>query len=370
MQIPPLKVYFSENDRSEILARIDKCLVRGFLAQGENVEEFESLFAQYIGCRHAIALSSGGSALEAAMRALDVKGKEVLVPTNTFLATASAVLVAGGTVKLVDIDPVTLAPSFSTIEAAIGPNTAGLIIVHIGGVMSRELSEISSLCERTGIWLFEDCAHAHGSTLGDKKAGLFGVGGAYSFFSTKVITSGEGGMLVTNDESLAHRVRLLRNYGKPDPWVTYCVDIGMNWRLNELAAIVGVVQLKRLDQFIEWRERIAALYTKHLAHLPTLRTIQPWGRSSWYKYIVVLSPEIDRNIVKTYLKEQGVSLSGGVYEIPLHKQPVFVKREELRCFYNADEFCDRHICLPLYFGMTEGEAEYVIETIKSAIQKI
>src|SRR5262245_25655083 len=135
-QIPPLKIHFSEDDRREILSRIDKCLERGFLAQGENVEEFERLFAQYIDCRHAIAVSSGGSALEAAMRALDVKDKEVLVPTNTFLATASAVLAAGGRVKLVDIDPLTLAPSIDTIETAIGQNTAGMIIVHIGGVMS------------------------------------------------------------------------------------------------------------------------------------------------------------------------------------------------------------------------------------------
>lgn len=368
MHIPPLKVHFSESDRSEILSRIDRCLANGRVAQGENIEEFETRFAQYLGCKHAVALSSGGSALEAAMWALDVRDKEVLIPTNTFLATASGVLAAGGTVKLVDIDPFTIAPSTSTLSGAIGPNTAGVIIVHIGGVISHELAEIRSLCERTGMWLFEDCAHAHGSALDNTKAGLFGVGGAYSFFSTKVITSGEGGMLVTNDDKLADRVRLLRNYGKRDPWVTYCEDVGMNWRLNELAAIIGTVHLRRLDQFIEWREKIASLYTSKLAGVRNLRTIQPWGRASWYKYIVVLPPDIDRNGVKAYAEARGVRLSAGVYDLPLHRQPVAAKLRWQGDFPGADAFCDRHICLPLYYGMTNEEAEYVAETVKSVVE--
>src|SRR5579871_1681608 len=142
LEIPPLKVCFSESDRREILSRIDRCLAAGQLAQGENVEEFEARFREYIGCKHAIALSNGGCALEAAMRALNVAGKEVLVPTETFLATASAVIVAGGSVRLLDIDPDTLAPSARTIEAAIGPNTVGVIVVHIGGYISRDLAEI------------------------------------------------------------------------------------------------------------------------------------------------------------------------------------------------------------------------------------
>lgn len=171
MQIPPVRISFSETDRREILSRIDRCLEAGFLAQGENVDEFEMLFRQYIGCRHALALSSGGSAIEAAMRALDVRRKEVLVPTNTFFATAAGMLAAGGSVKLLDIDPSTLSPSAEAIESAVSPATAGLILVHIGGIISRDIDSIKSTCDRKGIWLFEDCAHAHGSAFGEKKAG-------------------------------------------------------------------------------------------------------------------------------------------------------------------------------------------------------
>lgn len=261
MTIPAAKIHFSAEDRREILSRIDRCLETGQVAQGANIDELEASFARYVGCRHALALSSGGSALEAAMRALDVDGKEVLVPTNTFLATAAAVLAAGGTVRLVDIDPETLSPSADMIEQALGPNTAGLIVVHIGGIISRDIEAITAVCERRGIWMFEDAAHAHGSALGDTKAGLFGVGGSYSFFSTKVMTSGEGGMLVTNDDALADKVRLLRNYGKRQPWVTSSEHFGLNWRLNELAAAVAVVQLRRLDEFIDCEPR-SRVYTR------------------------------------------------------------------------------------------------------------
>jgi dTDP-4-amino-4,6-dideoxygalactose transaminase len=254
------------------------------------------------------------------------------------------------------------------VESAVGSNTSGLILVHIGGIISRDIEEIRALCDQKRIWLFEDCAHAHGSALGGRMAGMFGLGGAYSFFSTKVITCGEGGMLVTNDDALAHRVRLLRNYGKPSQWVTSCEEFGLNWRLNELAAAVAVVQLKRLDEFISWRTRIAGLYTQRLARFADVRTIQPNERCSWYKYIVLLPPSIDRDKVRDDAKKSGVSLSGGVYELPLHRQPVAAKLGFRGTFPHADKFCDHHICLPIYFGMTDAEAEYVVEVLESALR--
>jgi dTDP-4-amino-4,6-dideoxygalactose transaminase len=302
------------------------------------------------------------------MRALDVHGKEVLVPTNTFLATAAAVLAAGGTVRLVDIDPETLSPSADMVEQALGPNTAGLIIVHIGGIISRDIAAIKAVCDRRGVWMFEDAAHAHGSALGDTMAGLFGVGGAYSFFSTKVMTSGEGGMLVTNDDALADKVRLLRNYGKRQPWVTSSEHFGLNWRLNELAGAVAVVHLKRLDELIDGRAKIANLYTKGLSDAHGVRIVRPHGRCSWYKFIVLPPVGVDRNKLKAHAKELGVSLAGGVYDLPLHRQPVAAELGFLGQFRNADEFCNRHVCLPIYFGMTDAEADYVLQVIRTAMQ--
>jgi perosamine synthetase len=364
--IPPTKVYFPEADRREIHDRIERCLVQGRVAQGDNVNELEAGFSRYCRSRFGVSVSSGGSALEAAMWALDVRGKEILVPTNTFLATAAGVLLAGGKVKLVDIDPAVGAPNLEILARSVTSTTTGVILVHIGGIISIEILKILDWCNEKGLWLFEDCAHAHGSELYGKRAGTFGIGGAYSFFSTKVMTCGEGGMVVTNDEALAKKVALLRNYGKPEPWVTYSTEMGANWRLNELAAAVGVVQLKRLDEMIRWREQIAALYTQRLRSLAGLDLILPHGRSSWYKYIVLLPKGVDRGRFKAAAKERGVALAGAVYDLPLHKQPVFAGKTS-EAFPGAEEFCARHVCLPIYYGMTADEAEYVVQTIQAIL---
>lgn len=363
--IPAVGVHFSNSDREEILSRIDRCLATGYVSQGANVEEFEANFASYMGTRHAVAVCSGGAALEAAMRALDVAGKEVLLPTNTFFATAAAVLAAGGRIKLVDIDAHTLAPSVESIARALGPDVAGLIVVHIGGIISHDLDELRKLCDRHRLWLFEDCAHAHGSELDGKRAGTFGIGGAYSMFSTKVITSGEGGIFLTNEDWLADQVRLLRDYGKPSRWISYSVQFGLNWRLNELAAIVGIAQLRRLDEFIDWRAKIAAIYDRELAADPILTRVRPSDRSSWYKYIVKLPGESAREPLKAYMRERGVAMPGGVYDLPLHRQPVFGDQFDGIEFPVADDFCARHICLPIYYGLEVEDARYVAQSLRA-----
>lgn len=368
MKIPPLKIVFSEQDRQEILRRMDQALAQGQVAQGQNVEEFEEAFARYVGVKHAVAVSSGGAALEVGMRLLGAAGKEVLVPTNTFAATATGVLLAGGRVRFVDADPNTFSVSLSTIEAAATAQTAGVIVVHIGGIITPEIEAIRAWCDRRRIWLFEDAAHAHGSEIGGKRAGRFGKAAAYSFFATKVMTSGEGGMLVTDDAGLAKRARGLRDYGKPDPWVSFHTEIGSNWRMAEFCAAVGWVQLRRLDEFIAWRQKIADLYERLLTSLPGLTVIRPPSRSSGYKKIVLLPTGVERDALKNALKERGVGLSGGVYETPLHRQPVFQKMAQ-GDFPVADDICSRHICLPLYHGMTEEEARYVAKTLQSVLSE-
>ena len=253
MKIPPVKVHFPEEDRKEILRRVDECLFTGMVAQGKNVKEFEDEFAKYVGTKHAIAVSSGGAAIEIAMRILNVGGKEVLVPTNTFLATASGVILAGGKVRLVDIEPDTFSPSLTNIQERVTPDTIGVVIVHMGGIITPEMESIKKWCDKNGLWLFEDAAHAHGSMMNGKTAGTFGIAGAYSFFATKVMTSGEGGMIVTENDEFANKARILRDYGKPEPWVSYHVEMGANWRMSDITGAIGVVQLRRLDEFIEWR---------------------------------------------------------------------------------------------------------------------
>ena len=366
MQIPPVRIEFSKQDREEILRRIDRSLSMGLVAQGENVREFEDAFARYVGVKDAVALSSGGAAIEVAMRLLNVRNREVLVPTNTFAATATGVLLAGGKVRFVDVDPGTFSVSLMSLQAAVTPETVGVIVVHVGGIITPEIEAIRSWCHQRRLWLFEDAAHAHGSKFAGKMAGQFGKAAAYSFFATKVMTSGEGGMFVTDDDDLAKRARGLRDYGKPDPWVSFHTEIGSNWRMAEFCAAVGLVHLRRLDDFIAWREKIAAVYTDSLRGMVGLTPVLPAGRSSWYKFILLLPKGVQREAMRSSMKEKQVSLSGGVYDTPLHRQPVFAPLTNGQ-FPLADDVCSRHICLPLYYGMTEEQARYVVNTLRKAL---
>jgi dTDP-4-amino-4,6-dideoxygalactose transaminase len=365
MQIAAVRIVFSDADRAEISRRIDRCLAAGQVAQGENVREFEETFARYVGVRHAVAVSSGGAALEVAMRLLGVEQRQVLVPTNTFAATANAVRLAGGRVRLVDADPRTFGVSLESLQSAVDDQTVGVIVVHIGGIITPEIQAIREWCDQRGLWLFEDAAHAHGSTYCGRQPGRFGVGAAYSFFATKIITSGEGGMLVTDDDDLARRARVLRDYGKPEPWVTLNTELGANWRMSEFCAAVGVVHLARLDEFIGWRERIARAYLAALKEIPDVSVVRPVDRSSWYKLITLLPRGLDRDRIRRSLHARGVSLSGGVYDVPLHRQPVYAGTGGQ--FPAADDICGRHICLPLYYGLTEDQALYVVEALRLAL---
>jgi dTDP-4-amino-4,6-dideoxygalactose transaminase len=377
--IPPIKVSFLPQDRQEILERIGRALDKGFLAQGENVKEFEEGFARYVGAKHAVATSNGGAALELALRHLRVQGKDVLVPANTFAATATSVVLAGGRPRFVDMNPETLAPSGRHLKKALTPETAGVIVVHVGGIITPEIEKIRAWCDDNGLWLLEDCAHAHGSRMNRKAAGRFGVAGCYSFFATKTMTSGEGGMIVTDDDDLAQAARVMRDYGKPEPWVSYHTVLGSNWRMNELEAAVGVVQLKRLDELIAYREKVAKAYDRYLEeglsydggkHVDfPLKVIRPEGRSSWYKYIVVLPDGVDRDSVKKVMESWNARASGGVFDLPLHRQPVFYEGDALR-LPNTERFCARHVCLPIYYGMTNGELVTVVRALAEAVKEV
>ncbi|HEU5377915.1 MAG TPA: DegT/DnrJ/EryC1/StrS family aminotransferase [Ktedonobacteraceae bacterium] len=369
MKIKPVGIYFHPEDRIKILNQIDNCLSKGQLSHGEHVEAFEAEFAAYTGSRYAVAMSCGTATIENAMRLQSVAGKDVLVQANTFFSTALGPINAGANVRLVDVDPKTFAPGVAELESALTEQTVGVLIVHMGGIITPELPAIKEWCTRRGLWLFEDCAHAHGSRLNGIHSGKFGFGGGFSFFATKVITSGEGGMFITDDEEIAKEARLYRHLGKPEPWTSYHVRLGGNARMSELQAIVGRVQLKRIDEFIGWREKIAHEYTSSLRHVEGIVSVLPTHRSSWYKYPILLDKRIKRKDVKEHLARAGIQLSGEIYEWPLHLQPALANRFEGQHFSQAEYVCSSHICLPIYYGMKQEEVKYVVEALTDAIQK-
>ncbi len=366
-RIPAARIQFTPEDRAWITERIDEVLSTGMLTLGKYGKEFEKDFAGMCGARHAVSVSSGTSALEIGLRALGVEGKDVIVPTNTFFATGAAVVHAGGTPVLVDMDPESFAIRAEDVESALTPNTAGIIVVHIGGVLSAGLPALGELASRKGLWLMEDAAHAHGCSLNGSQAGTFGIAGAFSMYPTKVMTSGEGGMLVTDDDKIAEEALIYRDQGKASFLVNAHTRMGYNWRMSEPHAIIGLRHLERLPQMIADRQRIAALYDEALAGLTELDALNvPAGCvSNYYKYIAVMRERRDRRELKKHLRETyGVSLTGEVYEDPLHKQPVFEKYAPGPLPVSED-LCARHICLPVYAGMENDEARQVIDAIRA-----
>lgn len=369
IKVPAAKIQFLPEDRDWIADRIREILASGQLTLGKYGAEFEKNFARFCGTRHAIAVNSGTSALEIILRSLDVEGKDVLVPTNTFFATAAAVVHAGGNPILIDMDPESFAIRPEDVEKAITRRTAGIILVHIGGIVSARTPSLVELAREKGLWLVEDAAHAHGSSYHSISAGNFGIASSFSFYPTKVMTSAEGGMIATNDDGIAEEARIYRDQGKASFTVNAHVRMGYNWRMSEPHAVIGLKHLQRLPAMIEERKAVASVYDTGLSEFNNLcpLKIPEGGICNYYKYIVVLKEKRDRKELKAVLRERyGVSLAGEVYEEPLHKQPIFA-RYAATALPVSEDLCGRHICLPVFSGMKGSDAALVLDALKNVI---
>ncbi len=366
--VPSARVVFSAEDRAEVAAAVAEILATGMLTLGQHTREFETAFAAAHAAPHAVAVSSGTAALDINLRAVGVRGRDVIVPANTFYATAAAVLQAGGRPVFADIDPATFALSRSSVEEVLTADTAAVVHVHIGGLISPHTDDVRALCRERGIALVEDAAHAHGSTFDGRFAGSFGVAAAFSFYPTKVVTCGEGGMVVTSSELLASEARIYRDQGKGAFTANHHVRRGSAWRLSELHAVTGLVHLRRLDEFITRRREVAARYDKALADAGGLCPLAepPGCRSNIYKYIALLPPGTDRAAFKREVAGRyQVHLSGEVYDLPLHQQPVLTDFAG-PSLPVAEGMAARHVCLPVHSDMTESEVDQVLAAVTAA----
>lgn len=369
MYIPPLKIHFSEADINIVSSDIKNVLRSGQLSLGKMTKRFEDQFSLLTKSKYAVAVNSGTTALEILLRINNIKGKTVLVQTNTNYATAAAVLFAGGKLKLIDGG---IYPSLEDIKKEVDKNTVGIVFVHIGGYLSNELNELRSYCENENLFLIEDAAHAHGATLKGKPAGSFGHAGAFSFFPTKVITSGEGGMIVTDDRENYQRMLIFRDQGK-DPISKQNIVMGNSWRMSELQAVLGSHQLKHLSKFVKKRNEIMKRYVSAFAKYNQIKIYTGTKDMvpSGYKFIVQFSTaKICQEIKKTLENKYQIHLGGGVYDIPIHRQPVFKAMFVNKKFPKADHFCQTHICLPIWSSMTNQEVDYVINSFEKSLKDI
>lgn len=369
LTVPAARVDVLPEDRQWIADRLQEVLATGQLTLGRYGAALEERFAELCRVRHAVAVNSGTAALEIILRTLEVAGRDVLVPANTFFATAAAVVHAGGRPVLMDTDPECFGTTPEEVERRITKNTAAVIVVHIGGVVSRRMKDLQELASRKGIWLVEDAAHAQGSSHTGVSAGAFGVAGAFSFYPTKVMTAGEGGMIVTDDDRIAGEARIYRDQGKADFTQNAHIRLGYNWRMSEPHAIIGLRHLGRLDAMVAARQRIAGIYDQALKNWGKLvpLAVPSGGVCNYYKYVVGLTDDVDRPALKAALREQHrVSLSGEVYEAPLHKQPIFARYAN-GALPHAEDVCAHHICLPIFASMTDAQAQHVIQALRETI---
>jgi perosamine synthetase len=383
------RIVFPVADREEIAAATAEILRTGVLTLGPYTRQFESAFAEAHGARareapRAVAVSSGTSALEILLRCIGVTDRDVIVPANTFFATAEAALRAGGRPVFADIDARTFALSRPTVEAALTPRTAAVMLVHVGGFITPQVGELRQLCADRGVALVEDAAHAHGSTYAGQAAGTFGTAAGFSFFPTKVITCGEGGMILTGSPDIEREARIYRDQGKGDVSANHHVRHGYAWRMSEQAAVTGLVHLRRLEEFIRRRREVACRYDEVLAGLDGLEPLaEPAGcRGNYYKYIAVLPEGADRARFRQQLAdEHDVRLAGEVYDTPLHWQPVFAEfapdgpgrlgsGQGGPPLPVAEDLCARHICLPVHSDMTAAEVDQVCGAVCAAYDSL
>ena len=374
-KIPLLRLPYTKNERSYISKGLQEILNSGFLTMSKKVTHFEELFAKFIGTKFAVAVNSGTSALEIPLRALGVNGKTIIVPTNTFMATPLAVFHAGAKVVFADISSKTLSIDPKEIEKRITNNTVGVIPVHIGGIISSQWKEIEKICKSNNLFILEDAAHAHGSEINNKKAGTLGVAAAFSFYPTKILNTGEGGMITTNDKSLYKKFITLRDHGKENPKKNIHTDLGYNWRMAEITALLGIQQVKKVNKILYERKKQADLYNKILINTPNLKLqeIPKHLKSSYYKYIVFVNKSIRDKIKTKMQKNFGITLPGEVYNTLCRSQPVLKKDKNLlvkkgdQSFKIAKRISSEQLCLPLYPGLKDTEIKYVAYNLKKLL---
>jgi perosamine synthetase len=359
--------FFPKEDIERLVLDIATALDEGKLRNGKNLREFEQMFAEYIGVKDAIAFDSDGDALETALQHYDVKDREVVVSTNSFISIPNSVVYAGGKVVFADIREDTLSMDPNSLSENISGNTRGVIVTHIAGFPNPDLNEIIETCREHNLFLVEDATHAVGATVNSRKVGTFGDAAVFAFTPTKVLTTGEGGMLVTNDVKLGEEARGFRYYGS-GPGKTSFVNLGRHMMLPEISAILGIYQLRRIEEFIAKRNQIAKIYNDELSEIDSVRIIKcPSGnRCSYYKYPLTLSDTIDKvKFTEVLGKEYGIE-TGNVFYPPCHLQTVYQKldagnrRGDLS---TAERVLSRTITLPIHAAMSKEDAIYVTDSV-------
>jgi perosamine synthetase len=356
-------------DDSDIAAVV-AVLRSGRLALGPKTQEFEECLARYIGVEYAVAVNSGTSALHLAVRAMGLgPGDEVLVPSFTFAASVNALLFEGITPAFLDIEPETYNLDPRDLERKLSPRTRAVMAVDVFG-HPVEWDAIGPAAARHGLRIIDDACEALGAEYRGVPVGRFGDAATFAFYPNKQLTTGEGGMLVTDDDRIAELARSLRNQGRAEmgAWLEH-ERLGYNYRLDEMSAALGVSQMARLESFLDKRAGVAKMYTERLRDLPEVRppVVLPHVKISWFVYVITLAEGLDRDAVMRGLETRGVPCRG--YFSPIHLQPYIRGRFGFRGgeLPVTEGVARRTIALPFHNTLAEAEVEHVVSALRLAI---
>ncbi len=362
VMIPIAKPLIGDEEINAVI----EVLKSGMLAHGKEVEAFEREFAGYLGAKHGIAVTNGTAALDVALKALKIgPGDEVITSPFTFIASANSILFQGAKPVFADIDPKTFNLDPNEVLERINEKTKAIIVVHLYG-QPADMKAFSEIAEDHKLYLVEDCAQAHGAEFDGRKVGTFGDIAAFSFYPTKNMTTGEGGMVVTNDDELAEKARLIRNHGQTKKYLHE--ELGYNLRMTNIAAAIGRVQLRKLDEWNEKRIKNAKLLTDGIKRIGGLTPpyVDPRVKHVFHQYVIRVEDEfpMSRDELAQKLREKGVG-TGIHYPMPVHHQPFYQKLgypEEI-C-QNAVEASKRVLSLPVHPSVSREDVEYILQTLE------
>ena len=370
MRIPVCEPYLGGREKEYVL----DCLATNWISSaGKYLVQFEQAFARYCGCEHGIGTTSGTTALHLAIAAVAVgPGDEVIMPTFTIAATVFATLYVGAIPVLVDVEPDTWTMRVDQVAAKLGPRTRAVLPVHMYG-HPCDMDPLRELTGRRGLRLLEDAAEVHGAEYKGRKCGSLGDAACFSFYANKILTTGEGGMVVTNDETIAERCRSLKNLAFNRERRFLHDAIGFNYRMTNLQAAMGLAQLEKLEEYVALRRQHAASYTKLLQDVEGLRlpVERPWARNVYWMYGVVVEDDFgcSRDDLASGLAERGVETR--TFFIPMHEQPLFQEKGLFRSEHYpvASDIARRGLYLPSSTGLREDEIAYVADAVRD-VQRV
>lgn len=348
---------------------VGECLESGWISgSGRFVDAFEREFASFCGVQHAVAVSNGTAALHLALLALGIgAGDEVIVPDLTFISSANAVTYCGAKPVFADVDSATWTLDPGDVERKISTRTKAVMPVHLYG-HPADMNALLELAKRHNIHVVEDAAEAHGAEYEQRRVGSFGDLATFSFYGNKIITTGEGGMVVTDDAELAHKVRLLKGQGM-DPERRYWFPlVGYNYRMTNIQAAIGLAQVERLSWFIERRREVARQYDDLLQELPVSTPVEAsWAKNVYWLYSFCLPEEYDRDLLMAQLAEEAIETRPFFY--PLHEMPPYLGQNQAGTCPTATRLAARGLSLPSSATLSAEDIARIVGAIRKSLQQ-